>query len=780
MRGLALALALSLGASSGLACGGTTHLGEHARHLGADLTTVNGVRVVALRRHTPDVVFASLWIDAGSRDADPPELATAAAWLAADRGGRGVEARVVPDGTAFEIACDASALDACVGKLARAIATRDVRERDVARLRRRLEVARRRAATDASRRADGLALEALLGDREAHAMLPLGRTEDDARVTRASLRAFLAAHYGPRRALAIAAGDVSSDALDAAVERSFDELPAATNERAARRLTVVEGARAKVEVGDETIAAVAAALPSLDDATSIARALVDADPTDGAHVSVSAFELRGAAIVVGHVALARADHADRIASATCRLLIEGAPHAVAPRPDDPVEAARALGAAWTAGEAAGPSTPALGLGLVADGGRGDARDDAPDAALEADVRERTERAVALAWERREPRVRGRVSEDAAAVVVEENAARIDARRRRGDERVAVAIRFEGGAERDPPDLAGRTALLAYAATTACAGLRADALRARVERLGLSMSPLVDAGSWGVVVEGPSAAWPAAIDLAIRCASEPSLERHDLETARLRLLSALDPVRALAARAAAPTAPGAIAPLGDAEAVRLVPADALRDAARHTVTGGRAAVAIVGDVPIGAAVDAAARRLSPLRRGTVDARPASVDAPEDPIGFDWHGQAPRVIVAVRARAPSSDDAATAARAFARALGESLHSVPGLSEAWSDGGAVGGEVWAAIALDATNGALDELPVRVARAQRSCAERANAWLPELRRARARLLARPSEAAASLSLARLEGARPEENAAGVLAALASARPAFAIGHPR
>ena len=56
-----------------------------------------GTRVVSLARQTRGVVRLALYIDAGSRDASPPQAATIAAWLAAQRGGPLLEALVYPD-----------------------------------------------------------------------------------------------------------------------------------------------------------------------------------------------------------------------------------------------------------------------------------------------------------------------------------------------------------------------------------------------------------------------------------------------------------------------------------------------------------------------------------------------------------------------------------------------------------------------------------------------------------------------------------------------------------
>src|SRR5262245_37757859 len=91
-------------------CGGSQPA-PHNPALGLDLVrhAGDGPSVAVLPRATGNLVRLSLWLDAGSRDAQPPQVATLAGWLAAEaagpdvRAGRagGTRARaVVPEGRA--------------------------------------------------------------------------------------------------------------------------------------------------------------------------------------------------------------------------------------------------------------------------------------------------------------------------------------------------------------------------------------------------------------------------------------------------------------------------------------------------------------------------------------------------------------------------------------------------------------------------------------------------------------------------------------------------------
>src|SRR5687768_3279072 len=66
----------------------------------------------------------ALWLDAGARDVEPPQIATLAAWLAADAAGADVEAEVFPDGIELTTSCRKRELAACLGRLQRGLSLR--------------------------------------------------------------------------------------------------------------------------------------------------------------------------------------------------------------------------------------------------------------------------------------------------------------------------------------------------------------------------------------------------------------------------------------------------------------------------------------------------------------------------------------------------------------------------------------------------------------------------------------------------------------------------------
>ena len=83
-----------------------------------------GGSLIAVSRPTPGAARLSIWIAAGSRDAKVPQLATAAAWWAADQAQ--AEARVLPDGTALSLSCSTreQPLEACAERLLRVLNSR--------------------------------------------------------------------------------------------------------------------------------------------------------------------------------------------------------------------------------------------------------------------------------------------------------------------------------------------------------------------------------------------------------------------------------------------------------------------------------------------------------------------------------------------------------------------------------------------------------------------------------------------------------------------------------
>jgi len=142
-----------------------------------------------------------------------------------------------------------------------------------------------------------------------------------------------------------------------------------------------------------------------------------------------------------------------------------------------------------------------------------------------------------------------------------------------------------------------------------------------------------------------------------------------------------------------------------------------------------------------------------------------------------------VVAWRARdASAGPGVADAARAFAASVGSRLDATEGLTLRWLGGGTDARMVWAGLALDATEPALDDLPARVSAAVAGVGgARIAEAVREGERERARSVAYPAVAASRLATRRLDGeAAGDRPAAGqLLRALSRAEPRYVVGRP-
>lgn len=765
--------------------------------------TPSGARVVVLARQTTGYVHASLWIDAGALDASPPGVATVAAWIAETRVGPSAHAEVGPDGTELALDCDARELEACVGALARGLALRAPAEAEVARARQRLEAARARALGDEGRTADRLALAALLGADAS----PLGRGDQDAEITATRVADFLSASYGPTRALVVVAGDVERALAISAISDALAAAPRASTARASRERAGAATDAVAVEVGSRSMVTVAARADSLGQAGDAAEALARAGSLARiGEVSAAAFELRAGPVLLVRIAGARRlEDAARTAALEVERAL-GSAHeagardvAVARDADEPRAAARRAGLAWVAER--GPpivvaSPREIALGAVVAGGRGDdlrARD--PDARL----RDRTLASLVAARDAAlaaaHPALTGEISETSASVTAP-NGARLEVRRRAGDQRVAIAVRFRGGAASDPASIAGRTALLATAAATGCEGLPADALTERLRLLDARIEPAVDASSWGVAADAPRERFADLAELVLCGALTPALDAGDLARARMALRArlrqpgSLDALRALVAPAIAPTAPGTVAPLGTADGVSDASLADVRRALAASRTGVRASVVVIGDVPPRDALDRLAWRVADLERGTEPDPISAASAASSDVLASTDPERTRVAVAFRAPSTANgDQARDTLRSAADALAGALARTPGDAPTASDGDAAGGVAWMAVALDVREDALESLPAAVAAARDALLGSAS-LTPQLvdararaERERARLTAEPLYAADSLAR-ELAGPPRSPSTAEALEPLARsvlhAAPVWVVSRPR
>jgi predicted Zn-dependent peptidase len=754
-----------------VACGGGRQVVPHNPAVELDLVrrSGRGPSVAVLPRPSGQLVRLALWLDAGSRDAHPAQVATLAAWLAAEAAGPNVRAHVEPEGSELALWCAREQVASCLAALRRGLGLRapSPARFDAARV--RLIASRRQAdAGDPARGADRLALQALYGDAAA-GLSPLGSARDDAAASGAQVRAFLADHYGPSRALLVAVGELEERVLLGQVVQAFAGMPAARTRRSVRPGPGIGGARAGVD-GEAaiTVALSASDLTAVHAAATALRARLAREGMPAFAGPAHAVRLRGHALALLRVRAGEPESAARaIAHELERLRREGLPEA-APEPtsEAPSAIARRLGSRWAAhGAPSNASALSAGLGVQVAGGRADrlAQSD-PDAA----TRERANDALATAWQ--QGRAQAAPDPDTSLdngtlSATLDNAARIELRAQPG-ERLAVAVRFGTGAAADPPALHGRAALLALAATTACAGLSREQLAARVHELGVELEPHVDADGWGLVLTAPAASWQPALELALDCALSPALERKSLSAGRLRLMARLGPtggtgeLRGEVASLVAPATPGQLAPWGHPAHQASVSLADVRELWRASRQGRGLVVGVAGPVPGEQALGWIARRLAALPEQAAVAPAKPVDAARTRASVRPHDARAELAQPTLALALWQVDLQRAgpegAHAFAALMRAALAQIPGVTASWHEGGAALGAGWAAVAVTAPP---ERLPV-VAEMLRTLGRA----LPAERIARA--------ADAAFTLAREHDAERAGTTAASAAALTAATP--------
>ncbi len=668
---------------------------------------------LALRpRATRGLVRASLWIDAGSRDGTPPATATLAAWAAG-------EGLATPDATVFEARCEQNDLDACLAPLGEALATRAIDPERHAALRARLVEARRRAAADPRRRAEVLAVAAAL---ESPAVDPLGDATDDEALTREAISDFLGAHYGIGRALLILQGDLPSDVREH-VARVASGWPRAAAPRGTREAPAA-GARTRTE----TAAQGATAIAALFDDPAAAEAAAAA--TAGTRL----FALRGGTVVLstgGTPDLQERTH--RLATLT---LAGEPPAASATGEADESDPTVAIVSRWLAAGSGG--VRALGVGASCAEGRG--RPELEECTRR--VRAAVDAAVAAAA----PERTGPVDGHSGAVRLP-NGAQVRSERVPGA--VGVVVRFAGGPNESPPGAHGRAAIAARALALEC------------DR---PVRPFAESTGWGLIHVGS----PSELGAVVRCAmAEPDPETVARARNRVRAIARRRPARSWAARLVAPGNPGLVAPEGSDSGAASV--RSIDDFLAEARVGARTVVAIVGDVDPTEATDRVAPILGALPAGEA---PGSIERSPADITLRAEQQAsdtPRVAVALAVDAEGRG-AATAARAFARALGEAATEAGLPVHAW-DGGAGEGMAWALIAFDVAEEALDGVPGRIERAIRTASVDMEAMHETLR------WATGDPRRAARRLARDGTTEPPVPDRLVIEALRDAEPSYVIG---
>lgn len=632
-----------------LGCGAGTTTTVPRTVVSDSTSVVAGLPVVRMTRPTAGLVRATLTLDVGSRDADPPALATLAAWIAAE--GTGARGLVRPDTTDFVAECETEEIGACLTSLRAALSRREVdlevHAAQVAALRSR----RRSALADPARRAVTLAVSAAFDDAGVD---PLHHDPTRA-IASEDVAAFWTQHYGRSRGLLTLEGELpTSLSLDAFVA----SLPTAEASRGSREANAVT-LETRVEGGSGDATAVALRFADPERAMAIARALVGSD--HGARL----FRLRGGAVVVVSVPqdeLARTVQLARTVVTTSAWM----PTPLEAWLDSEEDSADGIGVGATIRDDQAHDFEAQGERIVADARRGyDAAD--------------------VGWE-------GRV--DAAdADVVLANGAHILVHRQPGE--VGVVIAFAGGAALDPTAEHGRSAVAARALASMCPGtgpfVRADAfgLTARIAIEDIALERV-------------------ALRRVVECATAaPDGSAWSRAQAHARASLSATPERAWAASALAPGAPGWVAPEGSTEGASAARRGGWLTRAR---TGARVRIAVVGDVEVEDAVRQLAGALALLPAGEATPGLDPGEAHHGIVPEDREGMHHRVVVGWRGNGGVGAD--LAATAFARAVAGQLGR-RGLDVRWHDGGGTEEVSWAAVVVDVDDATLDTLPASVASA-------------------------------------------------------------------
>ncbi|UJR81827.1 Exonuclease SbcC [Sandaracinus amylolyticus] len=719
------------------------------------VAAIGDASLSVIARPSDGRTWMSLWIDAGSRDVDPAGIATVAAWAIAE--GRGIEARVIPDGTELHVGCESAQVEACVEALAGALGARSIEERALDAALERLRATRRGARADVARAADRLAIAALTGD--AAGMDPLGEASADASITRAEVERFVATHYGPARALFVVIGDADEARVRAAIADALVRAPAASGVRAARAFVPSVGAR--VDVDEQSATSVALAVSDVPRALAIARRAT-AELEGG---SASVFPLRG-----GEIVLLRGRDADEVIAAATYARALGGERVDALAEDDPRSLARRVGARWVA-RTSERAEGGLGVGAVIAGGRGDANADDPDARIRDEERTRIE-ALARASD---AAARGEgLTEEADAEgtsIRDEHGTRVVVRAAPIG-RVAIAVSIAGGVRDEPARVQGRSALLARLLARCVDAHDAEAW--------------VDASSFGASVEVAPVRALDAVESITRCVRRLAWSPASLEEVRARAIASLDGDSERLARAASvlvPGAPGMIAPSGTLASLAAIDPRSIERAWARLATRGAVTVAIVGEVDATSIARAAMLGLvslpAPESTRASDAI-ASVGS-EEIVAVRSVDERVEVTIALRDLAPrASDD--VGARAALDAWIAALDG-PALRVVWARSGSGAEGAWLAIAVRGDEETIAALPARIDRARDAARARIDEALASaigaMREVRARDVATARARARRLARADEDRAIDESASSRTARALIDGAPRYVIARP-
>ncbi|MEM7447644.1 MAG: insulinase family protein [Myxococcota bacterium] len=790
VRGLyRFAITLLVVQSCGVACSGSSFPRRRPNHTaplpelvedGSSEPSKSGEMHLAwTARDTPNWIRVALFIDAGSLDVVPPQAATVAAWAAASRSE--LEARVTPDNIELFTECPKQNLNACLQRLALALASRELDEAQLSICLRRLVQTRRNALSDGRRYATQLAMSALFGHEHWN---PLGASSADIELTKLAIEEFWKTHFGPERALVVLVGDVEGEDLEK-VKDIFSDAPATSIER--RPLPepsrLAQEVVVTASVGTSRIATLAFSAP--DTSTARSASYWIQKWYEQPDVEFEAFSVRNVSLLLIHLKQPSASVVQHMAWAGTNAIlhpIENTPPATSP--DSTARLSRQIGYRWSSqsrrpqrsGGDVSHGVPHLGIGVVSPTGTSDTELSLVEEFNTAAKRGRdiASTRASLVWEGR----------DATATLA--NGSKLRVRRRLGHERSAIAVGFQVGASHDPPGLHGRSALAAHSLVESCA---------RALPSQWSLVPLVTAEWTGFVLETPSWTFNRAIGHAMACTLRSPTTAHIAKARSLLLEQSEHPSRrsaTWAAHALAPDRPGLIAPHGAKETLGNVTAREVRALLNRIVIAGQTTVVLLSDENLQAHADRAARWLALLPQSgralsevLANAEQASFSSPQDPITKDWRESPSQVSITFALE--SVDLSRLLLRSWMQAFAMRLTRELPSDIHWQEGGSSSAGSWVSIGIEIDSRFFDAVPAAVRRAQQVSLNDLESRLVHNRNELQRQTAETHLAAALLltqaGLLDREQTGVEFHASelqGFLDNASRSTPRYVIGHPR
>ena len=192
----------------------------------ASVSRQRDIRVATLTRATGEALDLSLWIDAGSHHATPPQLAAATALTLSKANGLLAAPIVTPSATAFRQRCQRTDIERCLERFAGILGHRGIEPAATRWAMGRIRMWRRAASADATREVTQRALGAMAA-HSIKGLDPLGRASQDRDVNAEMVTTFARQHYGTNRAIVIGVGALDHAEFARRVADTSADLPIA-------------------------------------------------------------------------------------------------------------------------------------------------------------------------------------------------------------------------------------------------------------------------------------------------------------------------------------------------------------------------------------------------------------------------------------------------------------------------------------------------------------------------------------------------------------------------